>query len=217
MTKTLQLTLSMLACSILLAKNPSRPIDFIGNWVLDTSRTKNLPQGLDRCAMSVAQNEQQLKVQALVEGDLRPAEDDGRTSGRTQGPGGYPGSPGGYPGRGGIGAWGVGVGGIGMPSGRGPMGEGIPGAGVPGGGRGTSRGMSRAQGGVAALTLYPRSAIYKLDGSESTGQFGGPMQSDATLRADWEKGGKTLKLSLVGNGEGGAHGVQLKDEWKTLE
>src|SRR5690242_20296965 len=133
MRKTLQLTLSMLACSILLAKNPSRPIDFTGNWVLDTSRTKNLPQGLDRCAMSVAQNEQQLKVQALVEGDLRPAEDDGRTSGRAQGPGGYPGSPGGYPGRGGIGVGGVGVGGIGMPSGRGPMGEGIPGAGMPGG------------------------------------------------------------------------------------
>jgi hypothetical protein len=45
-------------------------------------------------------------------------------------------------------------------------------------------GMSRPQGELAALTLYPRTAVYKLDGSESVAQLGGPMQSAATLKAD---------------------------------
>jgi hypothetical protein len=82
--------------------------------------------------------------------------------------------------------------------------------GMPGGGRGTSRGMSHSLGGVAALTLYPRTAVYKLDGTESTAQLGGPMQ-----RADWEKGGKAPKLSLVsGDSNQRAQEVQLKDEWK---
>jgi hypothetical protein len=74
--------------------------------------------------------------------------------------------------------------------------------------------MSHAQGGVAALELYPRTAVYKLDGSASTAQLGGPMQSDATLRAEWEKGGKALKLSLASSGDGRAREVQLKDDWK---
>src|SRR5215472_11933971 len=138
MRDTLRLMLGIFVCSVLLlAKSPSKRADFSGSWVLDISRTKNLPQGLDRCAMVVHQSEQQLKVETSVEGELRPAEDDTRTTGR-QGPGGYPGSPGSYPRRGGIG-----IGGIGLPgsSGGGPMGEGIPGTGIPGGGRGTSRGM----------------------------------------------------------------------------
>jgi len=211
MRKTLYSVLGVALCpALLLAKSPSKPADFSGRWVLDASRTKTLPQGLDRCTMSVNQNEQQLKVETTVEGELHPAEDTGRTSGRTQTPGGYPGSPGGYPRTGGIG-----IGGIGIPgTGNSPMGGGIPGVGMPGGGRGTSHDMSRAQADIAALTLYPRSAVYKLDGGESTAHLGGPAETDATLRADWEKSGKALKLSLVSSGERRAHEVQLKHEWK---
>jgi hypothetical protein len=92
------------------------------------------------------------------------------------------------------------------------------GMGMPGGrGGGRPRGEQPAQGNVAAYKLYPPSAVYKLDGRESTAQLGDREQSEATSKAAWAKNGKELKLSLTANeGSGGQGGgkIQLKEQWK---
>ncbi len=212
--------LALVFCPILTqAKSAPKRADFSGNWVLDTSRTKDLPDGLQSYSMVVSQDQQQLKVLTTLRGNLRPMSGPNRpypgNPPESGSPGSYPGgSPNGYP-NGGMGPMGMpGRVGMGMPNGRaeGPMSEGIPGAGLPGtaGGRPRSEGGSRAR--IAAFMLYPRSAVYKLDGSESTAQLGGPMHSDAALKADWAKNGKVLKLALAGSGYRGQ--VQMKDQWK---
>ena len=67
---------------------------------------------------------------------------------------------------------------------------------------------------IAAFKTYPRSAVYKLDGSASTAQLGDRDRSDATAKAEWAKGGKQLKLTLVGEGAEKSGQAELKDEWK---
>jgi len=67
---------------------------------------------------------------------------------------------------------------------------------------------------IAAFKTYPRSAVYKLDGSASTAQLGDRDRSDATAKAEWAKGGKQLKLTLVGEGAEKSGQSQLKDDWK---
>jgi hypothetical protein len=219
-----------LCSGLVQAKDPSKSAnsasaaDFSGNWVLNTGESRNLPAGLDAYEMAVTQDHQQLKVETSLKGDLRPMEmpDSGSGPGAGPGSGGpdnYPGSPTGYPGGVGMGMPMPGRGGMGMPGGgsRGPMGEGMPG-GMPGGGGGggRSRGQNRSQAEVAALKLYPPSAVYKLDGSESTAALGGPDGSNATLKADWTKDRTVLKLSATGSEDSGqrAEQVQVKDQWK---
>jgi hypothetical protein len=201
------------------AKDTSNPANFSGNWLLDFSQTKNPPRGLENYKMVVTQDRQQLKVETSLEGDLKATSDaNGPYPGGTQGAG----RPGGYPGgsSGGIGG-GIGVGrvGMGMPGGgRGPMGEGMPGGGMPGGGGGGGRprGEGRSQGNIAAYQLYPQSAVYKLDGGESTVRLSDSDHTDATSKAEWAKNGEMLKLSLAGNGDSGERGgkIQVKDQWK---
>jgi len=210
MKKILLVLLTLAFCStIVQAKQPSKPTNFSGNWVLSFGQTKNPPAGLQRYSMVVNQDEQQLKVDTSLEGDLQATPN-------TPNSGGYPGgSTGGYPGgrRGGMG------GGMGMPGG---IGMGMPGGGMGmprgGGGRPRTEGPS-SQGSVAAYKLYPQSAVYKLDGSESTVQLGDPEQTNATSKAEREKNGEVLKLSLVGNGDSGQRGgkIQVKEEWKLSE
>ena len=70
---------------------------------------------------------------------------------------------------------------------------GIPGVGMGmprgGGGGGGPRAVESSQGGVAAYKLYPHSAVYKLDGSETTVQLGDPEQTGATSKVAQEKKG----------------------------
>jgi hypothetical protein len=231
MKRILLTGLGLALCSTLLqAKDSSKSADsakradFSGNWVLSAGESSNLPAGLDAYSMLVTENDQQLKVETTLKGDLRPTEtpDLGGPGGGPGGggPGNYPGSPMGYPGGVGMGMPMPGRGGMGMPGGgsRGPMGEGMPGGGMPGGGGGggRSRGQSRSHAEIAALRLYPPTATYKLDGSESTAALGGPDGSDATLKADWAKNGQVLKLSATGSEEGRqrAGEIQMKDQWK---
>jgi hypothetical protein len=202
MKKILPVLLALSFCStIMQAKQPSKPTNFSGHWALDFSETKNPPAGLQHYSMVVNQDEQQLKVATSLQGDLQATP-------TTPNSGGYPGgSPGGYPGgrRGGMG------GGMGMPGG----GMGMPGG---GGGRPRNEGPS-SQAYVAAYKLYPQSAVYKLDGSESTVQLGGPEQTNAISKAQQEKNGEVLKLSLVGNGDSGQGSgkIQVKEQWKLSE
>ena len=215
MKRILLLGLALVSCTMFVrAETPPKPADFSGNWVLDSSRTKNLPEGLESYSLVVNQDAQQIQVQSSLKGDLRPTD---RSSGQSPS-GGYPGgSPGGYPG----GSPGRSGGGMGLPGG---IGIGMPGGGIggpmgggpPGGGGGWPRGEGRSQGNGAAFTLYPRSAVYKLDGSESAAQLGDPMQTDATLKAEWASGGEVLKLSLVGKGDSDRKDgeIQVKDQWK---
>ncbi len=159
------------------------------------------------------QDQQELNVKTSLQGDLQPAQSD--ASGYPGGSGGNPGgSSGGYPGgRGGMGG-GMGMpgrGGMGMPGG----GMGAPrGGGMPGGGGGGRGGEGR--GSVAAYQIYPQSVVYKLDGSASSAQLGDPEQTEATSKAELEKSGEALKLSLVGNENSGQKGgkIQVKEEWR---
>ena len=229
--KTFLMSLALATSAALVAaKSPPQAVDFSGTWVLDTNQTKNLPDGLESYSMNIKQNEQRIAVQTTLKGDLRPMARvpngpngrNGPNSGGNQGPGTagpYPGTPGGYPGGMGGGMGMPRVGGMGMPGGmgRGPMGEGMPGGGMPGGGGGVGRRRSRGKSqNIAAFRLYPGKAVYNLDGSESTAKMGGSGQNNATLRANWEKGGKELRLALNGGDNSDRRGrqLQLKDEWK---
>jgi hypothetical protein len=206
MKKIPLVSLALAFCSTLVpAKEPSKPADLSGTWVLDFGETKNPPVGLQGYSMVVKQDQQQLKVETSLQGDLQSTQIIPR-------PESYPGgSPGGYPSRrGGLGG-GMGRVGVGMPGG---------GMGMPGGrGGGRSRGVEAPQANVAAYKLYPHSAIYKLDGSQSTVQLGDPDQTDATSKVEWAKDGKQLKFSLVGNGGSGQGSgkIQVKDHWKLSE
>jgi hypothetical protein len=210
MKKTLLVFLALGFCSTLArAKDPSNPANFSGNWVLNFSQTRNPPAGLQNYSMVVNQDQQELKVETSLQGDLQPAQAD--TSGYPGGSsGGYPGGRGGVGGGMGGGMGMPGRGGIGMPGGG--MGGSRGGGGMPGGGNGGYGGEGR--GSIAAYKLYPQSVVYKLDGSASTAQLGD--QSDATSKAEVEKGGEVLKLSLVGSESSGQKGskIQVKEEWR---
>jgi hypothetical protein len=107
--------------------------------------------------------------------------------------------------------------GPGVSAGGGPMGEGIPGSTEPSGGSGGEARTDRnAPTAVAAFTMYPRSAVYKLDGGESNVQLGDPARTQATAKAAWVKGDKQLKLSLAGNesAERGGEGIAVKEQWR---
>jgi len=105
----------------------------------------------------------------------------------------------------------------------GGIGMGIPGVGMGmprgGGGGGRPRNEGPSQGDAAAYQLYPKNAVYNLDGSESTTQLGDSDQTNATSKAAPEKNGSELKLSLVGNGDSGRGGgkIRIKEQWKLSE
>ena len=172
------LTLGLLPV-LAVAKTPSKSTDFSGRWVLDFNQTKNPPSGLEAYYIAVSQDQQQLKVETSLKGNLQP----GRT-------GQYPRS--GYPR------------GMGMP---GPVW--LPGP------RGMPAGPGRGQRlEIEAFKVYPPTAVYKLDGTPSTARLGDRDRSDATAKAEWAKGGKQLKLTLLGQGAEKSGQAQLKDDWK---
>jgi hypothetical protein len=206
MKKALLAVLVLAICpAFVQAKDPPNPANFSGSWALDFGQTKNPPAGLQAYTMVVNQDQKQLKVKTSLQGDLQPTQDESNS-------GGYPGgSAGGNPGRrgGGIGR------GMGIPGG---IGIGMPGGGMgmPGGRGGRPRGEGPSRGNIPAYKLYPQNAVYRLDGGDSTAQLGDPEQTDATSKAEWAKNGEALRLSLVGNRNGGQRGgkIQITDQWK---
>jgi len=186
------------------AKEPSKPTNFSGNWVLNFGQTKNPPDGLQGYSLVVNQDKQQLKVETTLQGDLESTPNTPNTGG----------SPGGSGRRGGMG------GGLGLPGGIG-IGMAIPGVGIgiPGGGGGRPRSPGLSQGNVAAYKLYPQSVVYKLDGSEGTTQLCDREQTNATSKAERAKDGEVLKLSLVANGSSGNRGdkIQINEQWQLSE
>jgi len=205
-----------LASTMSQAKDSAKPAaNFSGEWVLSFDQTKNPPAGLEAYSMVVKQDQQQLKVDTSLQGDLKASE---QASGSA-----YPGSRrrGGM--GGGMGGIGMGMprGGMGMPGSGGgmPNDSGMPGGGGSGTGTGGGTGSSgprSSRGTVAAYKLYPPSGVYKLDGSESTAQLGDADQTSATAKTEWTNHGEELKLSLAGdeNPEGKGGKVQIKEEWK---
>lgn len=94
----------------------------------------------------------------------------------------------------------------------------MPGGGGSGGRGGRSRPASRLEGNPTAYKLYPQTAVYKLDGSESTAQLGDQDSTVATSKAEWGRDGE-LKFSLLGKDDSGQKSskVQVKDQWKLSE
>jgi hypothetical protein len=207
MKKFLLAVLAVMALAVWMtfgqAKETSKPTNFSGNWVLNFGQTKSPPDGLQGYELVAKQDEQQLKVETTLQGDLQ------RTP-STPNPVGYPGGSGRRAGMGGS---------VGLPGGVG-IGMGIPVAlGIPGGGGGRSRSGRSSQGNVAAYQLYPQSVIYKLDGGEGTAQLRDPEQTNVTSKAERAKDGELLKLSLVGDGDSGNKGnkVQITEQWKLAD
>ena len=214
MKKFLFAILALLAFAVWMtfveAKEPSRPPNFSGNWVLNFGQTKNPSDGLQGYSLVVNQDEQQLKVETTLQGDLQSVPN-------TPNSDGYPGGSGR---RGGMGV-GLGVpGGVGIGMGI-PVGLGMPGVGmgIPRGGGGRSRSAGASQGDVAAYKIYPENVAYKLDGSQGTAQLRDRDQTNATSKATRAKDGEMLKLSLVGNGDSGNRGnkVQITEQWKLAD
>jgi len=195
MKKMLLVLLALAFCFILIsAKKPAKATDFSGNWVLNFDETKNPPAGLQDYRMVVSQDDRQLKVTTTLEGNLQV------TPGTPNSGAGTSSRGGGYPGR------------------RGGMGMGVPGAGMGmprgGGGGGGSHNQGPTRGDVAAYQLYPKSAVYNLDGSESSTLLGDSDQTNATSKAVQEQ--NELKLSLAGkedSGEGGGK-IRIKEQWQ---
>lgn len=197
------------------AKEPPKPANFSGTWVLDFTQSKNLPQGLENYRMVVNQNSQKLTVETSVKGSLNRRRSSNEPNEGGEGTG-YPGGNqgGGYPGGGYPG--GVYPGGR-YPGGMGRMGRmGIPGVGFPGGRRRGGYGLSGTRTEAAAFTVYPADAVFLLNGTKSAGKLGSQEQSDATLMASWAKKGKLLRLEMAGDDGFGAGGgqIKIKDQWK---
>ena len=104
----------------------------------------------------------------------------------------------------------------GVPVGGGPMGEGIPGSTelsrAPGG-QPHNKGQARA---ALAFSISPRSAVYKLNGSDSNVQLRDLSHTEATAKAAWMKGRSQLKLSLAGgeSSERSGGGIAVKEQWR---
>jgi len=201
MKGTLTLFLAIVVCQGWgQAKDPSPGANFPGQWVLDFGQMKNPPAGLQDYALVVNQDGHELKVVTLIEGDLQP------TPGAVNPDGAMVRSPGGaYGGRGGMGM-----------SGR--MGGGMArgGATVPSGVGGGPRDLGNTRGNLAAYQVYPQQVVYKLDGSESTAQFGDLGHTAATSKAEWTTDREALKLSLAGDDDTGQGGgkIRVKDQWQ---
>ena len=208
MKKILLVLLTLAFCSTFVqAKEPSKPTNFSGNWVLNFGQTKNPPDGLQGYNLVVNQDGQQLKVETTLQGDLQSASN-------TPNSGGYPGGSGRKGGMGvGLGVPGGVVIGMGIPVGLGMPGVGM---GIPRGGGGRSCSAGASQGNVAAYKIYPENVAYKLDGSQGTAQLRDRDQTNAMSKAERAKDGEVLKLSLAGNGDSGNKGnrVQITDQWK---
>lgn len=157
-----------LACALLfaVAASAAAPTNFAGTWVLDKSKSKDLPQqwadGLESYTLTVSQDEKQLTV-------------DNKINWKEGGGGGAQGGPGGGTG-----------GGTGQGRGRGGMGRGMP----------------------TTLT-------YKLDGSETSMEWG--ERGTSTLKAEWKDDGKALELTSVRkftNRDGEQRSSTSKERWE---
>jgi hypothetical protein len=184
----------------------AKTTDFSGKWVLDKSRTPDLPPSLESYTMTVTQNAEQLAIETDSQGDLGMR---GRPGG-IGGPGGRRRSEGGAPGGSGQGG--------GFPGGR-------DSGGGPGGG-----GFSLPKDAVMGMALRtaPPKAIYSLDGKETLLQVearesgaGRPSQPGGSIafKANWKKGGKTLELQSNRKFETpeGERSMTSKDRWELSE
>ena len=207
MKKALLLFWGVTFCAISApAKEPSKPANFSGNWVLDFGQTKNLPAGLEDLSMVISQGQEQLRVETLLKGNLQPTPNVANS-------GGYPaGSSRGTSGAGRGGRSGRGSGGMG-PSGAGAQERGSR---VPSGADGWPRMEGASPGKVAGYQLYPHSAIFKLDGGEAAAQFGDSENTAATSKTEWAKNGEVLKFSLMGKQGPSRNGgnIEMKDQWR---
>jgi hypothetical protein len=210
----------ILSCaSVVLATAQTKNTDFAGTWLLDKDKTQNLPVTLESYTMKVKQDEAQVAVDAVLEGELQMMGGPGRGGRRPSGGGSPGGGGGGFPGGGGGGG-GFPGGGGGFPGGGG----GFPGGGGPGGGGGMSIPKDMVMG--MALQMSPRHVVYTLDGKLTIvpmedGQAlerasSRPPSGTATVKAEWKKGGKQLELVTIHKLalQGEERIISSKDRWE---
>lgn len=203
----------------------TKPTDFSGTWVLDKTKTTDLPPTLESYTLKVAQDDQQLTVQTELQGELprRGMGGGGQGGGGGFGAGGGGGRGGGRGGGGGGGGFGGGgAGGGGGDGGGGGQGGG---GGFPGGGGGFS--MPKDIVMVMALRAAMPLATYKLDGKEEIIQIEARQNADQpaqpggsiALKASWKKNGKILELQSIRKfkTQQGERSLASKDRWELSE
>jgi hypothetical protein len=200
------------------AQNPST--NFAGSWVLDTKRTKDLPETLEQYRLQVSQDAERITIQTEVRGSLRSARRGGGM------PGGLPG--GGRGGGRGMGGGGMGGGGgaVGVEGAGGGMGRGGMGGGMGAGG-GEMGGMSIPREMIMqmALSLSPAQVIFPIDGQQTelrqearpTGE-GQPSPASilTRLKGVWKKNGSQLELvtSRTTTTQNGERTLTARDRWE---
>ncbi len=234
-------TIGLLAIGLIFCLNQSgmaqaKPTDFSGAWLLDKTRTTDLPPTLESYNLQITQDAQQLTIVTSLRGEVAVRGMGAGRSGGMRGSGGGRGD--GFPSGGGRGG---GSGGGGFPAGgtEGGGGGGFPGggAGGPGGGGGTGGpGGGGGMGGFSipkdmvmgmALRSSMPKATFSLDGKETvilleqrqnegipTGSAG-----SITLKASWKKNGKQLELQTARKmkTQQGDRTINAKDKWELSE
>lgn len=202
------------------AQNP--PTNFAGNWVLDTKRTKDLPETLEQYRLEVSQDAERITIQTEVRGSLRSARRGG-------------GMPGGLPGGGRGGGRGMGGGGMGGMGGGGAVGAEGAGGGMGRGGLGGGMGAGGAEmGGMSipremvmqmALSLSPAQVIFPIDGQQTElrqearpAAEGQPSPASILIRLKgvWKKNGTQLELvtSRTTTSQNGERTLTARDRWE---
>lgn len=193
------------------------PTNFAGQWVLDKTKTSDLPATLESYTLQVMQNAQQITIDSRIEGEIRPMGRERR------------GMPGGAGGRRGGGMPGGGMPGGGMPGGGMP-GGGMGGGGMGGGGMGGPGGMPgmsmpKEMVMTMALGMGGQKMTYTLDGKETVVKIEGredgaeePPRPAGTvmLKAQWKKSGKQLELQMLRkiNRQGQEQTLSSRDRWE---
>lgn len=218
------LSLFLVGMVVTLVSAQTVSTDFSGTWVLDASKTKDLPKTLERYTLVVRQNATAVEVETDIKGEIRPQGGPGRPQMRSGIPGvggstdpGGPGLPGrqdggGFPAGGGQAT----PGGGGFPGGAGPGG----GGGFPGGGSADAAPVTIPREFVVAMALGAslKKAAYQLDGKETVLPLNteGRPATTVTLKGQVKKDGKVLELLTrrTMTGPRGERTTTMKDTWE---
>lgn len=205
----------------------TKAADFSGTWVLDKTKTTDLPPTLENYILKVGQDDQHLSVQTMVQGELprRAMGGRGAGGGAGAGGGGFGGAGGGRSGGGRGGGGGAGGGGFGGGA-AGGGGEG-GGGGFGGGGGGGDFGPPKGVVMSMALQMGLPQSPFTLDGKETVLPLeqpqgeGQPAQNAGTisLKATVKKNGKALDLQAVRKfkTQQGERSIAIKDHWELSE
>jgi hypothetical protein len=83
----LTLALGFLLAALAFSATAQTPAKFAGNWILDKTKTKNLPKEVNNLTMKIEQDSKQIHIQAKLDGEIKmPGFGGGMQSGGSEPP-----------------------------------------------------------------------------------------------------------------------------------